>query len=55
MQFVGARWSVGCPGWSPVASRRLSLSSSYEAHNECFRKFGKRCLPPGGMRGMGWG
>ena len=50
MQFGGARWSLGGPGWSPGAAG--GLPGGHRAKKVCFKKFGKRCfLPPGIKRG----
>ena len=52
MQFGGARWSLGGPGWPPSAAG--GLPGGYREKNESFRKFGKRCfLPPDGKRPAG--
>ena len=51
MQFVGARWSLGGPRWSPGAAR--GLFGGYKAQNECLKKFEKGCFwPPGGGLGV---
>ena len=36
MQFGGARWSLGGPGWSPVAAR--GLPGGFKPQKECFGK-----------------
>ena len=47
MQFGGARWSLGGPGWSPGAAR--GFPGGFGEQNECFRNgvFG----PPAAKRG----
>ena len=35
MQFGGARWSLGGPGWSPGAAR--GFPGGFGEQNECFR------------------
>ena len=35
MQFGGARWSLGGPGWSPGAAR--GFPGGFGGQNECFR------------------
>ena len=40
MQFGGARWSLGGPGWSPDAAG--GLPGGFGAQKECFGKLRKR-------------
>ena len=50
MQFGGARWSLGGPGWSPGAAR--GLPCGFRVQKECFGKLRKRYfLLPGANRG----
>ena len=42
MQFGGARWSLGGPGWSSGTARELP--GGFRAPNECVRKLRKRCF-----------
>ena len=47
MQFGGARWSLGGPGWSPGAAR--GFPGGFGEQNECFRNgvFGPLVLREG--------
>ena len=63
MQFGGARWSLGGPGWSPGAAR--GFPGGFGEQNECFRNgvFGppaprggfSRLYPALGVRKGVWG